>query len=461
MKRKMAKQSEAKKTKAVSAAKQQGLSSLRYEFGLYPTVEQEVALVEQCALVRLLQNTLNVICEQRYLRRLGSDPEALAVRLSKIRVAEYRERLTADVTDAGKYVPYLLHPGARDDPDNHDLPRAAEMNRWVTGMRAYDPQWATMSTHTPRRVVAAVDRAWQAFFRNLKQNPEMAGRPKRKHADDYWLPYVHNKRAGDIGSGGSGCELKRVAGRNWQLTIKGIEGSIHCRGQMPNGDLRLFGLLRLGRFIDADVKRVAGKWKLSICAHVKRERRHGKTPTTIEFGLIDGFARLNGRLVVPEGIPAAQAMHDQVDRLKSERDLRWPRRAPQDENWRDANAEITRLSSRLARIRRNALHVWTTRVVAEASDLTIGLPEVRKSTKTPRGDDKRWGANVETVSKINRNTLSYAPAMAAQMLAYKAQEAGIRCAVVKDDAPEIAVGEKLVAAGRTLRKTKRALRRTA
>jgi formylmethanofuran:tetrahydromethanopterin formyltransferase len=43
------------------------------------------------------------------------------------------------------------------------------------------------------------------------------------------------------------------------------------------------------------------------------------------------------------------------------------------------------------------------------------------------------------------------------MLVYKASEAGIRCNVIPDETPDIAIGEKLVAAGKKLRKLKRAL----
>lgn len=442
----------------MTAARQQGFSSLRYEFGVYPRAEQAESLVEQCAMVRTLQNALLAICEQRYLRKLGSDTDLLAARLAKID-ADARAALEREVAAAVAHVPHLLHPGAQDDPEAFALPRAAEMNRWVTDLRRHDPRWAALSTHTPRRVVATVERAWEAFFRNLKTRPEVAGRPRRKRQDDLWLPHIHIKRAGDIGSAGSGCELEHVAGRNWRLTLRGIDGPIHVRGQMPDGDLRLFSLMQRGRFIDADVRLVAGKWKLSICAHVRRERRHGTMHLDVELGLIDGFARVNGRLETPEGILRAQAMQDEVDALKADRDQRWPHRSPSDSVWREVNAAVTRLSSRLARVRRDALHVWTTRLVAEAASITVRVPQVREVTRSPRGDKKQWGANVATVSAINRHALSQAPGMVAQMLEYKSAEAGIECEIVRHNVAEIAIGSELVKAGRATRRLARQARR--
>jgi len=102
--------------------------------------------------------------------------------------------------------------------------------------------------------------------------------------------------------------------------------------------------------------------------------------------------------------------------------------------------------------------------VREAAKLTVVAPPVSEHTKTARGDEKDWGANVETVAEINRHARDMAPAMAVAMLTYKAEEAGLSeesgtFRLVKDDQPEIAVGAALVTAGKTLRKAKRALRR--
>jgi hypothetical protein len=153
-----------------------------------------------------------------------------------------------------------------------------------------------------------------------------------------------------------------------------------------------------------------------------------------------------------------------ADCLKSTRDSKWPRpprRDAQDRaEWEKACEEVSLLSARAARIRRNALHVWTARIISGASDLTIVMPKsIKEATATPRGDAKQWGANVEIVSTVNRHVLNQAPALARAMLEYKAAEAGIRCDVITDDAPSVAISEKLVAAGKSVRKAKRAIRK--
>ena len=49
--------------------------------------------------------------------------------------------------------------------------------------------------------------------------------------------------------------------------------------------------------------------------------------------------------------------------------------------------------------------------------------------------------------------------MAIQMLEYKAAEAGIRCDVVRDEAPDTQVGADLVKTGKRLRTVKRKVKK--
>lgn len=127
--------------------------------------------------------------------------------------------------------------------------------------------------------------------------------------------------------------------------------------------------------------------------------------------------------------------------------------------WRGEIQRAAKLQAKAARIRREALHAWSTDVVRQACDLTVIAPAVKEQTQSPRGDEKEWGANVETVSNLNRHILNQAPAAAMQMLVYKAEEAGIRCDVVKDDAPKIGVGSDLVTVGKTIQRAKRKTRK--
>jgi hypothetical protein len=275
-------------------------------------------------------------------------------------------------------------------------------------------------------------------------------------------------------SSGSGCRLEPVSERkrtqNWQLTLKGVSGSIHARGRFPLGaNTRLAGTRReltfssrtdnVVAFKNADVLWRDNKWWFSICVEMPPRRERGTEKLTVELDGLDCLARVAGEPETPEGLLRAHDLTEIIDELKSERDQRWPRRSPRDPDWVEANQEISSLSARSARIRRDALHVWSTRLVSRAKDLTVITPRVSDHVVSPHGDEKQWGAATDTVSKINRNVLSMAPAAAVAMLTYKAEEAGIRCDIVEDEAPAIAIGSVLVDTGRKLRNAARKIRK--
>lgn len=149
-------------------------------------------------------------------------------------------------------------------------------------------------------------------------------------------------------------------------------------------------------------------------------------------------------------------MCERADEIKSERDRRFKRGSSR---WREATHRAAILTAKAARIRREALHVWSTSVCRQARDLTVIAPPIKEMTATPRGTERDPGAHVEPVSNLNRSILNQAPAAAIAMLKYKSAEAGIPFCEVTDQSPSIAIGEKLVTAGRVVRKAKRAIRR--
>jgi hypothetical protein len=243
--------------------------------------------------------------------------------------------------------------------------------------------------------------------------------------------------------------------RSWTLRLKGVSGEIWARGALPAD---------VSEWMDVDIIHRDGRWEASAAVAIKSRRGGGNQALTIRFDLLDGFAEIDGTLETPDALVRAQALNDRLDVMKSEAAIKWPRgrRYPEQE-WAErceAVAEIGRMSSYVARIRRDALHVWTARVVSRAGMLTVVKPAVKQLTKSPRGNEHTWGAEVEIVSSVNRNTLSYAPAMAVQMLEYKAKEAGIRCDIVIDDVPKIAVGSLMAAAAKTTRRIGRNIRRS-
>lgn len=400
----------------------------RYAWRMYPTAEQAAAFIAQARMCAELWNALLEMCERRMARSVQRHKRSVSFHCDEC----------ARLSSTGKIV--LC--------EAHKMPSEFDMGYWISETLAECPEWRTLSTWTPRRVATSLSAAFKAFFKRAKAGAgASSGYPRYKptrHADAIPHRCV------------SGCAIRKSNRhpQSWTVRLKGVPGEIWARGRVP-GDPH--------EWMDADVRFVAGRWEISVAMSLDERRiTHGPTrPVTVRFNLLDGFAMVNNDPQTPEGLIHAMGLDDRRASMQAAFDMRWPRgKRLTDQEWQERCeelAEITRLAARVARVRRNALHVWSKRVVERASMLTIYKPPVRESTATPRGNAQEWGASVETVSALNRRALSYAPAMAAQMLEYKAKEIGIPVQVIEDAAPEIAVGEKLVAAGKAVRKAKRAI----
>lgn len=335
-----------------------------------------------------------------------------------------------------------------DDAQRRFLPSEFDMGYWISEMLAECPEWQALSTWTPRRVATSLNGAWQAFFRRVRAGEE-AGYPryKSRHRADA----VPHRCV-------SGCKIVKSDRHetSWLVKLKGVPGDVWARGRIPAD---------VNEWMDADIRLDGDGAAISFAVAIEERRQtYGRLkPITVRFDMIDGFAAVNGNIETPPDLIRVKDLDDRRAEMQAAFHLRWPRgKRWSDDEWRERceqKEEIGRLASRIARIRRNALHVWSCNLVERASVVTIYKPRIKDHTKTPRGNEKSWGANVEVVSSLNRNTHSYAPAMAAQMLEYKAKEIGIPCEIIEDRAPNIAIGEKLVAAGKAMRKTKRAIRK--
>ena len=404
----------------------------RYSWALYPAADQEAALARQARMCAALWNALLEMCERRMrggVQRRG-------------RSVSFHCAACAGLSANGKVI--LC--------ERHDLPSDDDMGYWISDMRAECPEWRALSTWTPRRIAKFLFSAFKAFFKRAKAGAGAAsGYPRYKstrHADA-----IPHRCA-------SGCAIRKSDRheQSWTVRLRGVPGEIWARGRVP-GDPH--------EWMDADVRCISGKWEISVAVDIDKRRRSCADapllPVTVRFDLIDGFATVNNELQTPEGLIHAMDLDDRRVRMQATFDLRWPRgKRWSDDEWRERceeKAEIGRLASRVARVRSNALHCWSKRVAECASVMTIYKPRLKDYTASPRGNEREWGAAVETVSTLNRRALSYAPAMAAQMLAYKAKEilGDDKVQVIEDVNPGIAVGEKLVAAGKAVRKMKRAI----
>lgn len=360
-----------------------------------------------------------------------------------------------------------------------------DLTNEITTLRHECPEWAIVPAVTAHRVAKWLTDSYAAFFRRLKKG-EAPGYPRwQRRETATTIPL------GTMDKTGWRVEQRDDNPFSWRLHYKSVTDVknratwMHARGRIParrdsesksapaptesitpgssHRKVMASESVTVSDWRNADIIWRDNHWWLSVCVDIEPRRSGGRFPVTIALDLLDDFARVNGIAETPAELIEVLAIQSDIDRLKSERDVRWPRGAKLSDEARaelaEANAEIADISAYVARKRRNALHVWSANIVARASDITVIAPPVRDAVASPRGDDKRWGAHVETVSGLNRQVLSQAPATAIRMLKYKAEEAGIRCDVVEDPAPKIAVGGDLVSAGKQMRRARRELKR--
>jgi hypothetical protein len=432
----------------------------RYTFKMAPTAQQEAVLVEHCRIINRLRNGCIQRNEDAY-RRLANAKYEMWWRPYN----PPRKRRDGTIID-GRYVKRHLAYADRlhADPEARKLTGAEkiavfgtektvlglfDLTPEITAARREESAWQEMSKFSLLRVAKTVEEAFNAFFKRAKAGAgEQSGYPRyRATAKADWLPAMF----------ASGCKLTRSQGsstKKWRLYLKGVPGTISVSGEFPGVPLA---------WLDADVRLRDGSWWLSVCVELapRRTASAGGEPATVALNLIDKFAETKGDIPNPPSWGDVMAMQEQVDALKVERDTRfpWKRGTRPSRNWQKMTGRIGKLSARIARVRRERLHEWTTETVVRCGSLTVVAPPVKTHTRTAKGTEQAWGAAVDAVAEINRHVLSQAPASAVAMLEYKAKEAGIRCDVITDEAPATTIGAALADAGRELRRASRKVRK--
>lgn len=347
----------------------------RYTFKLYPSREQEEELIRHCRMCGDLWNALLQRQEDTY-RRHGQG------RSSK------------------GYLTFF------------------DMTAEITQLRHECPEWAELSVWTAHRGADALDKAFQAFFRRAKQGAgAQSGYPRYRGRHLHtWLPHRFK-------SGAKMLPVKRDTARqlDWSVTLKGIPGSMLAKGRFPGAP---------AEWTDMDVRFHSDAWWMSVAVDMPTRRHKARAEDatlTVEFDLVDCFAVVNGRSVMPWQVGTAgiglNADADEIECLQAN----LSGQARGSDEYHEIKRLLGRATARQARRRREALHEWTTEIVRSASSLTVIRPleEIKEVTASAKGNERSWGAAVETKAMANRSILAMAPAMAVQMLAYKAKEAGI------------------------------------
>lgn len=305
----------------------------------------------------------------------------------------------------------------------------------VKDLRREFPEWGKINSATPTCVIQNLEKAFAAFFRRLKagQTGDEAGYPKYRERPTN-IPFRNNF---------VGWKFKQNGKASWLLTIMGVEGIIRCRGTFPQIPLE---------YCDSVVMWREGNWWLSVVVKTPPRIHSGDKKILVNFDLLDEFAHISADGGIFTGVQEQQIEQPNIDELKSNRDRRYKKFSLR---WKRETRRIGKIKTRERRRKANYLHNWSTDMVRQACDVTVVAPEsIKEFTTSPHGNEKEWGAITDTVSKLNKNTLNQAPALAISMLSYKSNEAGIRYDRINDESPKIAIGRELVKAGKINRRLK-------
>lgn len=440
----------------------------RYEWSLFPSAEQYAALQTQAEMCADLWNVLLNLCERLRDCRIwinhddgpcvfGLDESIRQIRLSEIwqnyRLFGGRLRLE-DMICRAAIIDKSDLASADGIKLKFGMPSEFDIGYWISEMRKASPEWGALSTWTPRRVATSLAAAWQAFFQRCR-NGDGGGYPRyksRRHAST--IPH----RAV------SGCSIRETGNsRNWLIRMQGVPGEVRARGEH-----KLIELPPL-EWTDVDLRKqlkgihgsgareplLAGSWLVSAAMVVDSRRAPGQRPVSVTFDCLDGFAIVDNALETPSELIRAQHIERACDQRQGAFDLHYPRNGrlsdPEHEAMSQERREMQSERAYAARVRHNALHVWTARIVRRASALIITVPAISATTRTAKGNNRDWGAAVSDVGEVNRTARSYAPATAVAMLKYKAAEAGIPCGIRIDEAPKLALSAVLKTAAKAVR----------
>lgn len=426
------------------------METRRYTFKLYPNKAQTEALERQCVLLARFWNAALQEREDQWRREVE-------------RKGHWR-RIARPADEKPKGLSYF------------------DQAKAIKHIRADDPEYAAMSCASMELCLKALDLAFKAFWRRLKEGCDAgsAGYPKFKSAKRHRTIWHRD---------GSGWKMT-PSGKHWKFYFKGIPGTIKARGRFPLHPDEI----RTMEIIERD-----GAWCASVVVKQQPRMTRGKMDLQVEFDLLDSFASVknaaNGEClpgltpvfnackgrIIPQnhggshqsvaeasdlGADGRGVMRDHRARVVAQAsDLAQSARDKQHKKfsyrWKREARRIARMKAKEARGRREDLHRWTTLVIQSASEITVVAPPIRENTESGRGDKYEWGGAVETIAALNRNTLSQAPALAIQMLEYKAAEAGIPFRVVQPEDAKLAVGRDLKKTVQTTRKVRRKLKEAA
>ena len=347
----------------------------RITYKLYPSAAQAAVLERQCELLRQLYN--------------GALEE---------RITAY----TRAVERVGKEKAKGLTLGAQE--------------KSVTEIRALLPEYAELHTHACQVVLKRLQRAYENFWRRVREGAKEPGFPRFK-SKDRWPGFGYKEH-------GNGFRFTPRFDKdgNWKhgtLYLSGV-GTMTARGQARTFPTRI---------CDCSIMRKCDGWFLSLVVECHPQRACGTEDCGLDWG-VESYATIACENEAAGIIAFDQFENDRFwqaaqDGLKAaQRTLSKARRGKRSKRAAKARKHLARRWRRLANRRKNRGHIKSAEVIAAHARIFTESLTVSNITRSARGTVEKPGKNVKQKAGLNREILDTAPSGLLNLVRYKAEEAG-------------------------------------
>ena len=251
-----------------------------------------------------------------------------------------------------------------------------------------------------------LDRAYQNLFRRLREGKtgREAGFPRFKALDRFPGFGFRTHRNG-------WCFTPGQDWKHGRLRIKGIEGTVKCRGRA-----RTPGIIKTCELLHHD-----GDWYMSLTLECQPERVSGTASAGLDWGVAKYATVVSNNRV--EEIKAPRFLDAMQRKLRHEqRALARKKRGSQ--RRRKQRIRYGRLTRHIMNKRRDFEHKLSKRLVDRYGLIATEKLAVKNMTASAKGTIDAPGKNVRQKAGLNRRILDTSPANFLDKLKYKIEEAG-------------------------------------
>ena len=267
----------------------------------------------------------------------------------------------------------------------------------LTEVREDDPEgFGTLDVGIARGALRRIDRAFQAFFRRVKQK-EKPGYPRFRSRRRYHCIELNDTRSGQV----------RQNGKHVDIRIKGLPRIRLQNTTVPDAKPRSIRIVRRLRGCTVDL----------VYHHEPEPKAETHTAVGIDLGVRKRATFSTGETFAPD--------HDDWKAIR-----RYQRRVSRakrgSRNRRKKVRQLAAIRRRQAVSRRNSVHRITSSIIERFDTIAIEDLKVRNMTASARGSTDHPGRNVPQKAGLNRSILEQGWALFRQQLVYKAAWAGRR-----------------------------------